>query len=27
MHTYNNIRPHQALKMRTPMEIIKEEKV
>ncbi|MFP5135385.1 MULTISPECIES: hypothetical protein [Bacteroides] len=27
MHTYNNIQPHQALKMRTPMEIIKEEKV
>ncbi|WP_394367121.1 hypothetical protein [Bacteroides salyersiae] len=27
MYTYNNIRPHQALKMRTPMEIIKEEKV
>ena len=27
VHTYNNIRPHQALKMRTPMEIIKEEKV
>ena len=27
VYTYNNIRPHQALKMRTPMEIIKEEKV
>ena len=26
VYTYNNIRPHQALKMRTPMEIIKEEK-
>ncbi|WP_374693072.1 hypothetical protein [Bacteroides salyersiae] len=27
VHTYNNIQPHQALKMRTPIEIIKEEKV
>ena len=26
IYVYNNIRPHQALNMRTPMEIIKEEK-